>query len=161
MDLQLVILEGGDQVLLAKDGEMLLVEAVSTLGIWSAGSAPHQLALVQQDVQELGKGETPGGVSDRDNVGYQLAASAVLPHHQLLILLPDDGCFESLHVQGNCAPSVAKPTCVQEGWRATALIRAHIPRGEDMPAGLLYTTKKNNIIPDFPCLHTLLESRRG
>ena len=79
-------------------GEMLLVEAVSTLRIWSAGSAPHQLALVQQDVQELGKGETPGGVSDRDNVGYQLAASAVLPHHQLLILLPNNGRLQLLHM---------------------------------------------------------------
>ena len=99
VDLQLVVLEGGDQVLLAKDGEVLLVEAMSAFGIWSAGSAPHQPALVQQDVQELGKGEAPGGVCDRDNVGDQLAACAVLPHHQLLILLPDDGCFESLHVQ--------------------------------------------------------------
>ena len=117
VNLQLVVLESSDQVLLPKDGEVLLVEAVSALGIWSAGSSPNQTALVQQDVQELGKGEAPGCVCDRDNVGYQLATCAVFPHHQLLILLPDDGCFESLHVQGHCAPSVAKPTCVQERWR--------------------------------------------
>ena len=113
MDVELVVLEGGDQVLLAKDGEVLLMEAVGALGVWPAGPSPHQPALVQQDVQELCKGEGPGGVRDRDNVGDQLAACAVLPHHQFIIFFPNNGCFKPLHMQGHSAPSVAKPPRVQ------------------------------------------------
>jgi len=50
VDVELVVLEGGHQVLLAKDGEVLLVKAVCTLRVWSVGSSPHKLRLVQQDV---------------------------------------------------------------------------------------------------------------
>ena len=98
MNLQLVVLEGCHQVLLAKTGELLLVETVGAFGIWSTGTTSHQAAFMQQDVQEVGKGQGPGGVSDRDNVGYQLTACAVLPHHQLLILLPNNGRLQLLHM---------------------------------------------------------------
>ena len=98
VNLQLVVLEGGNQVLLAKDGQVLLVQTVCALGIWPACPPPHQPALVKQDVQELSKGEGVGGVCDRDNVGDQLTVCAVFPHHQLLIFLPVNGCFKLLHV---------------------------------------------------------------
>ena len=52
MDVELVVLECGHQVLLAKDGEVLLVKAVCALGVWSVGASPHKLRLVQQGMEE-------------------------------------------------------------------------------------------------------------